>query len=405
MPSSRTPIAERPAGTGPTGAPTPRRLTWTAYAFMAAQGYLLYGIGFIAPYVARDLAVPPWVAALPSTLMAAGIIGFGEPARRLVRRIGEQRAARIWAIAMAGAAALLSAPVSIVPVLVGAFVLGASIAGMLVHVVSALADRESGRLLTRAYLWAMVAASASSLVLSFAARTTGWSAALLVPVPVLLGVALVLPGSPAREAVPRGAAGVRLPWPFWVAWGFLVLSMAAEFTLVTWGPTLVAQRASVSIPDATALASLFSIGMIVGRLMWSSRAPRRGGLVLQASTALAIAAACLLALAPSGWAVGAAFAAAGVGMSAAVPLGSAVAMRTAPAMPVLGSARVSAAMGVSLLVAPVLAGLLTGAVGIAEAWLFVPAQLAGALVLVNLLGRMTRSPGLDHPNPLSPVPL
>jgi hypothetical protein len=65
-----------------------RSLTWTAYLFMWCEGYLIYAIGFITPYVQADLGVPPWLAALPNSMMAVGIIAGGYVARRGAARIG-----------------------------------------------------------------------------------------------------------------------------------------------------------------------------------------------------------------------------------------------------------------------------------------------------------------------------
>ena len=151
----------------------PRSLTWTAYLFMACQGYLLYTVGFMTPYLQSDLGVPLWVAALPNSMMALGILSAGLFAARVADLIGPRQAARLWAGLMAASCILMANPITVSPILLGAFLLGVAIAGMLVHVVSALGGRDGGKLLARAYLWAMVAAVAAPLVLSASSRSVG----------------------------------------------------------------------------------------------------------------------------------------------------------------------------------------------------------------------------------------
>jgi len=48
-----------------------RRLIATAYLLMACQGFLVYAIGFITPYLERDLGAAPWLAAVPVSAMAS----------------------------------------------------------------------------------------------------------------------------------------------------------------------------------------------------------------------------------------------------------------------------------------------------------------------------------------------
>ena len=73
----------------------PRALTWTAYLFMSCQGYLLYAVGFMTPYLQSDLGVPSSVAALPNSMMALGILSGGLFARRVADLLGPRHAARL----------------------------------------------------------------------------------------------------------------------------------------------------------------------------------------------------------------------------------------------------------------------------------------------------------------------
>jgi hypothetical protein len=362
-----------------------RTLTSTAYLFMAAQGYLLYGVGFITPYLQADLGVPPWAAALPNSMMAVGILSGGLCAQGISRRIGPRSAVRMWAGLMALAAALMAIHVTILPTLVGALLLGASIAGMLVHVVSALGGQGGGRPLTRAYLWAMVAATAAPVVLSAAARSVGWGIGVLVPIPFLLLLAVTLPATPARDVAPgAGAREPRLPGPYWRIWAFLVLCMGAEFSIVAWGAQVATARTGMAAADATGLAALYVAGMVVGRLALSAGLPigPANRPLLSVAAGVVLAGSAVLWVAPTVALAGAGLLLTGLGMSGIMPLGSTLALAQAPDAPIRASTRLSAAMGVAVLVAPLVVGLASGSVGVLGAWLLVFALLVGALLVL-----------------------
>ena len=360
-----------------------RALSWTAYVFMAGQGYLLYAIGFITPYVQSDLGVPPWIAALPNSMMALGILLAGLFVKGISDRAGPRTAARMWAGLMALSGTLLAIPLTVIPILLGAFIFGMSVAGMLVHVISALGERDGGKLLTRAYLWAMVAAFAAPIVLSTTSRLAGWALGALVPVPFLALLVVCLPASPARDrvaALPSDERG--LPRAYWLIWAFLVLCMGAEFSIVAWGAQVATARAAIGLSDATGLASLFVLGMILGRLSLGTgfASERDTGGTLRAGTGLALLGCVVLWVAPAPLLAAAGFFLAGFGMSVVMPLGSTLALAHAPLAPIRASARMTAAMGVAVLSAPFVLGVASGIVGVLDAWVLVFVLLGVALL-------------------------
>jgi MFS family permease len=363
-----------------------RRLTWTAYVAMGGIGYLVYAVGFITPYLRHDLAVAPWVAALPNSAMAVGLGLGGAVARRLSARLGPQRATRSWLLVMALGGMLLAMPVSILVTIAGGFAFGASLGGTLVHVNSALGQGARGSLLlTRANLASNLAGVLGPLVLSAAAMSIGWWYGSLVPVPFLLALALVMPGSPARDRPPRpGVAERSLSGRFWLSWAFLTLCIGAEFSYVVWGSQVVAARTGMAEEAATGLASLFVAGMVGGRLAASlvSIGPRRQLLVLRAGTAVTALGALIVwqAQQPEIAVVGLFLG--GLGMAPIYPFAAALALAHAPDAPVRASARLTLASGTAIFTAPLVLGVAAGAIGIVGAWSIALAILAVALVLV-----------------------
>lgn len=363
-----------------------RRLIWTAYVAMGGIGYLVYAVGFITPYLRHDLGVAPWVAALPNSAMAVGLGVGGVSARALNARLGAQRAARGWLLVMALGGVLLATPVSILVTIAGGFAFGASLGGTLVHVNSALGQGErGGLLLTRANLASNVAGVVGPLALSAAASGIGWWYGSLVPVPFLLALVLVMPGSPARDLrTGRDAVEPPLPGAFWLSWAFLTLGIGAEFSYVVWGSQVVAARTGLTQEAATGLASLFVAGMVGGRLAASlvGIGARRQLLVLRAGTAVTALGALVVWLAQRPEVAGAGLLLGGIGMAPIYPFAASLALAHAPDAPIRASARLTLASSVAIFTAPLVLGVAAGAVGVVGAWLIALAILAVAFVLV-----------------------
>ncbi len=361
-------------------------LTFTAYLLMACEGYLVYAVGFITPFIRDDLHAAPSVAALPNSAMALGLVGASALTGLANARVGPRIAIRGWAGLMALSAVLLAIPVTILPILVGAVLFGVSLGGTLVHVNSALGEgRQGGTRLMRANLFAVAGALAGPLVLASAATGVGWWIGLLVPVPFLVGLVITLPASPARD---RPGAGTdperRLPPEYWKSWMFLTLSIGAEFSFVVWASQVVAVRAGIGDIAATGLASLYVAGMVGGRLALSTglATEQRRLPLLRVATALAVTGALLTLLAAGPALAGLGLLLGGLGISPAYPLGASLAIAHAPGSPVRASARLTAASGVAIFSAPLGLGLAVGAVGVVGAWLIVLAMLLVGLAVV-----------------------
>jgi MFS family permease len=353
---------------------------------MACQGYLIYVIGFITPYVREELGVPTWAAALPNSAMAVGLLGGGAIAGRVIGRIGPRSAVRVWAGTMALSGVLLAIPVSMIPILVGAFIFGVSVGGILVHVNSALGiGPRGGTLLTRANVWSVMGSLAGPLVIAAAAMSVGWWFGTLVPIPLLVALLFVLPASPARDRPAAGGdAGGRLPRLYWLTWLFLALSIGAEFSFVVWGSQVVVAQAGITDVEGTRLASLYVLGMITGRLALSAGLGHgsRSLVVLRGGAALAVVGAVVTLLATEPAVAGLGLLLGGLGISAIYPLGASLAIAHAPGAPVRASARLTAASGVAILSAPLGLGFVAGAVDAPAAWWIVLGMLALALLIV-----------------------
>ena len=367
-----------------------RRLTWTAYLLMACQGYLIYSVGYITPYLESELGVPTWAAATPSSAMAIGMFVSGFLVNLVIHRFGPTQAVRLWIALMAAAGLFMSLAVSVWPILAGTMLLGIATAGALVHVITTLGQRANGIHLMRAVLWSVIGGVLGPIVLSAAARSLGWSLGPLLVVPVLVVLIVVIPAPESRHIA--SALRTREPAlgrPYWLAWVFLTLGVAAEFSFVAWGAQLAVARAGLHLADATALASLFVVGEVLGRLALSAGPGARADVqtLLRAGVLITAVGGLLLWLAWLPVLVGAGMLLGGIGCAGQYPLTARLAVALAPQAPVKASARLTAASGIAFFTAPLLLGVVAGAAGVVSAWVLLMAMLAAALVVLWIIPR------------------
>jgi hypothetical protein len=366
------------------------RLAWTAFVLMGCEGFLIYDIGFITPYLGQQLGVAPWVAALPSSAMACGLIAASWVTHRLRERLGAKAAIRAWAAAMAVSGVLLAFPISIVPIIVGALLLGLAIGGTLLDVNSGLGTGARGGMqLSRANLASMGGGLVAPLAMSAAARSVGWSLGALLPIPILLALVGLLPGSPANDhAAPASGSGAKtLTRGYWLCWAFVALSVAGEFSFVAWGSQVVRARTGMDAAEATGLAALFVVGMVIGRslLAVSPLLAKRPLPILRLGAALVIAGALCVAVAPGPLVAGIGLLLGGIGTAPAYPLGASLTIAHAPGSPIAASARLTSASGLPILLAPLGVGVVATGLGFEAAWLVVIALLITTFVVAYLI--------------------
>ena len=390
-----------------------RRDTWLAYLLMVCQGFLFYAVGYLTPYVESELGAPTWASAMPNSAMAVGLLVAGVVIPRVVRRLGTWGAVRLWAILLAFAALGMALATSLPALLAGAFVIGIAGAGSLTHAVTAFAGYRNGVLLMRATLASVLGGVLGPLVLSAAARSIGWNLGILAPVPLALAIALLVPvgrrrsvagGDPAAaDAAPAAAAPAvhdhraepPLPRAYWLAWTFLVLCIGAESSFVAWGAQVAVAHAGIALADATALGSLFVLGLIVGRvLLGAGRGPGvEAKRLLAAMVLVGIAGGMLVWVSQEVALIGVGLLAGGLGLAGLWATAAGVAVANAPRSPVLAGARLNPASGVAMLVAPLLLGVVANAVGVLAAWGIVLGLLVAALAVLRVVPAAPAAPG------------
>jgi hypothetical protein len=363
------------AGAGPS-------VAFTVTLVQTALGYLLGGFGGCLLFLARDLAVPRETVSWVSEGFGASLLLLGLGGERLLG-LGALRVLRLSAAALASGAALLGLAPTALPAQLGAVLLGAGGAGIVLSSPALLTGPAAASRLARAVAASSLAGIAAPALLGQVDALTGRGRlALLLAVPVL-GWALARRGPPAHPASPEhtsGAApevpGPLVPWRVALRWFLIVSVVAPEFAFVVWGAARL-QDSGLSTGLAVGAATAFPVGMGLGRLVGSHIFRSRwrlAGCVL-----LAIASA-LCAAAPVGPAVlTAAMLAAGLGLAPLYPFTLARLTR-APGLPLgRAAAFASAASGTAVLASPRLLALLAQHVPLRWGYLAVTPLLLAAL--------------------------
>jgi MFS family permease len=330
-----------------------------SYAGIGTAGYLLYTLGAVGPYLRSQLALSDAEVGLHSTALAVGLVLAGALVANLATHHGEfaVRSAGLGALFIA-LPALALAP-SLVVTLASATLIGLG-AGSILGYSNAKLGAPGGTLarlrLARSGVWGIVGALIGPVVVAAGAGAgPGWWLCLLPGLGLLAVLARDVRSGQCHETA--GSLGVepgRLPKPFWLAWSFLAASVAVEFSIVFWGATLVERRTGVSLPTASAIASLFIGGMLVGRLGLSLGLGARHEIRRSVGAGLALAAIgtslTWVSTAPILSVVG--MVVSGLGVAILYPLGVAAALAAAPRQPAQAGNRLTMASGLAILVAP-----------------------------------------------------
>jgi len=377
---------------------------WSSYAGVATAGYLLYTVGAVGPYLRSQLALSVTEVGLHSTALAVGLVLAGALVANLAARYGEVAIRSTGLGAVLIAIPLLALAPSILGTLASATLIGFGAGSVLGYANARLGAGGGTRArlrLARSGVWGIVGALVGPLVVAGgAAAGPGWWLGLPPAVGLLIVIAFDIRSGPRVEiARPAGVELERLPRTFWLAWSFLAAVVGVEFSIVFWAATLVRQRTDAPLPEATAIASLFVGGMLLGRLGLSLGLGARQEIRRSAGIGLALAASgALLAWASSTPALSAlGLFLAGIGVATLYPLGVAAALAAASRNAAQAGNRLTMASGLAILVAPFALGTVAEVTGVVAGWGVVLGLIAVSFALTFGLTRERINAPTDSP--------
>lgn len=367
--------------------------TWVLYAVLSCLGFLLNGIGAVLAPLQRDLGVDRSQVAFYPTLFAVGLLLVGLVGGSLVSRIGRAMALRLSIGGMIGGGLLLATPLRPLT-LAGVLLMGIG-GALLIQLIPALLGALHPHAPAAAVGEANGLGSAVSVLAPLAvagalASGLGWRVGYLVVPLVLLTVVAALSwhvpmpdASVRRDDAPTGSRAALLG-----PWFEVLLAVSVEFCMVFWAASAVGDWHHASPGLAPAVASLFLVGMAVGRSLAVPVTRRLSGhrplmltcIVVAAAGFALFWAAPVLPLAAVGLGL------AGLGVALLYPTTVSRTVAAWPHAPDKAAARAAMASGVAIGGAPFVLARLADTVSLRTAYLIVPALLA-ALALRSLAAR------------------
>jgi fucose permease len=373
------------------------RSAWAPFGLLALWAYILYGLGNATPYLRGELHLTAFEAGLHGSALAVGVLVSGLGADAVGRRIGSSRLLDLAMVALASALVLVTLAPSVAVSLPAVLLmgLGGGTLGTQVNLEMSRDDEaESRRLMSMGNGGAMIAAAAAPLAIGLAAQyLEAWRLALLIPIVALAAIAVLRPRAARRQVTPDLARS-RLPRAYWVLWVFMVTAVSIEFSVVYWGSSVIIARTGAPSSQATLLASLFVVGMFVGRMaLVRGMGTRRGSrALLVAAMAGVVAGVALVLVSPQPLVSGAGLLLIGLATGPTWPTVLAMAMATAPQARLQAASRATLAAGLAVLLAPSILGLASDAVGVVAAWPLVAGLALVGLVALAFAPRPTSSP-------------
>ena len=189
-----------------------------------------------------------------------------------------------------------------------------------------------------------------------------------------------------------------MPRLYWWAGTALVALVAVEFTLTTWGATLMRDQGGLGDAAAAAAVAALSVGMLIGRFSGSRLTERISPeLLFRASIIVAIIGFTIMWLSTNSVLMLCALAFTGLGVGLHWPLGISRAIRASQGRPDRAGALVSVGAGVVGGIAPILLGRASEFWGVHVAFALVLILLGIALVIS--LRFTVHDPRTEAPSP------
>jgi fucose permease len=328
---------------------------------------VFHSMGAVMPALRRELDISATLTNAHVSAIAIGMMVMGLFAERVAGRIG--RRAAVW-LGMTGIVLgmvlLALAPLVWLTLLVALLFIGALGSLVLALTPAALSDHQGENravALAESSLVSSVIGGIVPAIVGLSQRLGfGWGGASVVPVGLLGLLAAKFRDTPVPDAgsnADRPAAAQPLGRGFWAFWLTLVFTDSFEFGLIFGAAVLLEYRGMSQAGAATALSLLFW-GMIVGRFT-GSRLVRRVAPIRLLRFTFALAGigfvahwlSPLLALSLIGLFL------AGIGISNLYPLTTSIGLQAAEFNSSAAGSRLSLASGISMLVAPLVFGVLT----------------------------------------------
>ena len=356
------------------------RLTWLTYSVMAYVGIMMSLLGPILPGLRNDLNLDYTQGSSISSAVAVGMVLMGASVGWITVRVS--RAGLLWSgvCAIAITVGLLCVSYSYPMVLLAVLGMGAGGSLTQAMVQSVLSDRHGNQRPT-ALGEANVAASATILMTPLAIgglQSAGFSWRFIgLLLFVFLGaIVLFFRGQhiPSRLAIQNSTktdqpGKHQLPKAFWAMATVLLFIVSSEMAIGFWATSFLIEK--FSMPENLAIISfgIYPASQVAARLLGSRLALRIAPVrLLGFSFAISLVGFPILWLGSNSFVGLAGLFLAGVGIANLFPLSMSLAVGIASDQPEIASARISVVVGLAMLIAPLVLGMLADRIGLDSAF-------------------------------------
>jgi fucose permease len=376
------------------------RLTWQAYITNGYYSYLLNALGPLTPFLREEMRLSYTIASLHFSAYAIGLIVAGLILKRVVQRFGEHR--MVWAgvFGMGFGTLLLITGRNPLITVFGSFLMGFLGAYISALFSMALAEQHGSFraiALTESTMFASLVSTLASVAVSVFSRTfLTWRAALALMILVIPFIWIIFHKDPIHSIELSAAASShstdqpkkRLPLSYWIYWVAVLVVESIEFCIIFWASDFLEKVGGLTKSDAVLGVSVFMGAMLVGRWLMSRLLhTTKEQQLLKISLIAATIGFLFFWFSPDFGALKTVagllgLAIAGLGIAGQFPIMNALALSTVPDQMVEGSAKVSLAAGLAVLLLPLLLGRLADWFGIRAAYSLELALLILAFILL-----------------------
>lgn len=373
-------------------------------------GFWIYGFGPSVPLLRDELGISSAVAGLHSTASALGSIVAGVWGVAFVKRVGRGTARHIGAL-MLGIGVLMYVLAPTLAVSLPAVFIAGTGGAIIINTLNVSLIRHhrhrGSAWLTSAHATGSTLGILAPVLIGVAISTgLGWRVALILPPVVLLVAYLSLRGhdfegddrsdTTASSDAPRSATGARQPMGprfWWILAGLLSITVV-EFSSLLWATDLLRSQHGFDRATAPLGFSVMLAGMALSR--WISipvvartgpRRPMAVGLVMTLTGAIVT----LVTTVPAGGLVG--MAVMGMGLGPLYPLIMGRAIAAASHAPDRAANIASIGLGMIAGIAPFALGAAADVIGIASAFVAVPASVVASGLCLAMARRYRSSRG------------
>lgn len=367
------------------------RQVWLCYLMMGTYAYLAASMGPIMFFLKGELALSYQEMAWHFSAWSLGSVIAGATGDKIMRRFGKTKTVWTAATLLCFSMIILVFAQSMVVTISSALLSGlsGSVMGQALATIIAERFRENTKIaLTEANIAGSMCCCLAPPIIGILVKAgLDWRWTAIIPIAVFLSIYFFAANSletTSTAGKKRLSQTGKLPGPYWLCWGLIFLSVAAEWSIIYWSSNFLEVVHHITKADAAAYVSIFLLSMVGGRILGRNLVRIYDGLpILRVSALVAIAGFLLFWMSPNLILSLVGLSLSALGIANCYPLTYSAALNCGPGLAQQATARMSLSTGSCTLLAPLVLGSIADKFGMHAAFGVVAALLmTGSLLLL-----------------------